>query len=126
MYASIVGYTAFLPVYLARNYLIVFALALALYRTVTFSPGRELTFAAYVTLLGTALAGAVLLGWLAPTIGERNFCSTWSARYPGSALWSPLPPHTFRCTVAPFAFVGFIGGWWIAASVLTRLVQRGE
>jgi hypothetical protein len=127
IYTCVAGQSAFLPVYLAEHYLLVFALAVALYRAVTFSADTEFTFTAHVMLFGTAVLAAVLLGWIAPTIGERNFCSSfWSWRHPGSALWSPLPPKVFRCTPAPFAFVGFVGGYWLASWLLLGLMKREE
>ena len=115
-YVAVSGQRAFLPVYVAKWYLWLFALTVATYRAVTFRRDEELGFASFAVMYLAGLAGGYLLATLAPTIGERNYCA--------AVTWDPkLPPHVFRCTLAPFAFVGFLAGVWISGWVLMRFVD---
>ena len=118
-YVAMSGQSAYLPVYLADGYLFLFAFAVALYRTVTINRDEELTFASFAVMYLSALFCALLVGRMAPTIGEPNYCFTrWHVAH--------FPPHVFRCTTMPFAFVGFLAGFWISGSILMRLVHGTE
>ena len=116
IYVSVIGQSAYLPVYLANRYLWVFAHAVALHRIVTIYKDEDMTFASYAVMYVSALICAALLARLAPTIGEPNYCS--ARRH-----LSQIPPHVFRCTTAPFAFVGFLAGFWISGWILMRLID---
>lgn len=115
-YVAVSGQSAYLPVYLADGYLGLFALALALYRSVTINKDEELTFASFAVMYLSGLIGGFLVARLAPTIGEPNYCWAWLHK-------ARLPPHVFRCTDAPFGFVGFLAGFWISGWLLMRLVN---
>lgn len=115
-YVAVIGQSAYLPVYLADGYLGAFALAVALYRSVTINRDEELTFASFAVMYVSGVIGGFLLARLAPTIGEPNYC--WAFIYK-----TRFPPHVFRCTDGPFAFVGFLAGFWISGWFLMRLVD---
>ena len=115
-YVAVAGQSAYLPVYLADGYLWIFGLAVALHRSVTINKDEELTFASFAVMYCSALVGGFVLAQLAPTIGEPNYCVAWLHK-------TRFPPHVFRCTSAPLAFVGFVAGFWISGWILMRLVD---
>jgi hypothetical protein len=116
------GYDSLEPVLLAELYIWFFS-ALWLAAPTVFMTGRRLETWQFMTLAATAVATAMLVGMLAPQIGEPNYCGDVSGHY--SLGLNEMPPRVYRCTSLPFEIVGGLLGWWGGYWIIKWWEARG-
>jgi hypothetical protein len=111
--ALYVGYPSYEPVMIARWYVLLFSAVVWGIPTFVWTARRieawQVTVAFFV-----GYACALLFTFLAPRIGEMNYCGDsvfgWDLLHSGR-----VPPRIFRCTSEPFFIAGGFAGWWLAA-----------
>ncbi|HEX8849744.1 MAG TPA: hypothetical protein VF761_09445 [Gemmatimonadaceae bacterium] len=119
--ALFVGHDSFEPVLVGELYLWLFAgvwlLLPTFLHTVLRMEGWRLA-----AIIIAGVAGAMLLGALAPTIGEPNYCG-YHEHY--SVGLNGMPPRVYRCTSLPFEIVGGLLAWWGTYAVVRWWDARG-
>lgn len=120
--ALFVGYDSFEPVLFGELYLWLFAgvwlLLPTFLRTAVRVDGWR-----FAVIVVAGIAGAMLLGALAPRIGERNYCGYHQHFSFGR---DGMPPRVYRCTSLPFEIAGGLLAWWAAYAVVRWWDSRTE
>jgi hypothetical protein len=100
-----VGYDSYTPLVFAQGYIGLFGIVMMIPTLI--ATDRSAASDHLILLFVAAAVGCVLFAVAAPRIGEPNYCG-------GDYLLSNYArvPSVYRCTLAPFAAVGWFVGWW--------------